>query len=169
MLFRNLLHKRNTLLLYYNPIVRNINSTFTFTKNYNIKGNKFVQNLRHNEWKYIELHHGFPGMFTSHKYIEHWKNLTLEQNCTFLQTILLRDPLSRFLSNVAFNEVPKEIHLDFVESRQNWLIRYLLFGTCDKFQCGYDKSGNFAMTTDFDETIHLNFLQNYMQNFDVIG
>ena len=81
-----------------------------------------------------------------------WQDLVESQGCGFARTIVLRDPLDRFLSNVMFNVVPEEKVSNFSTSRANWMSRYLLFNICGKneaeleVRCGYDSAGPFTMT-----------------------
>lgn len=102
--------------------------------------------------------------------IKKWSEIIESKECAFVKTIILRDPLDRFVSNVIFNRVhPFELE-EFAQSRANWQSRYLLYGNCGKFKgqirCGYNPSGNFTMTPaeiDFEEAVR------QIKRFDLIG
>jgi hypothetical protein len=166
-LFKEITYQSKVFL--NNPIINNPSDAFTFTNSQYKAADLMINRLNPNQWIYLEMHHSFSGMFYSHERIERWENLTEAKNCTFLQTVVLRNPLSRIVSNLGYNNVEVNIFPEFIKNRENWLIRYILFGTCDENLCGYNRAKAFTMTLRLDEPVHLPFLKNYMKNFDLIG
>ena len=97
-------------------------------------------------WKVLHLHHFFPGLYLSRKYIEKWKKSVEAEGCIFYKTTVLRDPLARFVSHVNFRNIPSTMVDNFMEGSKNWLIRFLLFGVCgnkgNDLTCRFQVSGN---------------------------
>ena len=123
-------------------------------------------------WKVLHVHHKSPGLMLIENYIEKWKKSVEAKGCIFYKTTVLRDPLDRFISNVNFNKVPLSNINSFMESRRNWLIRYLLFGLCgnegNHLKCGYERGGIHTYTSNLNEN-HMEDIYNIGNDFDLIG
>ena len=134
--------------------------------------NDFVVKIKpHTGWKAFHIHNAFPGLYYLQENVRNWKATVEDNGCIFHQTTILRDPLDRFVSNVNFNRPKINIEL-FMESRINWLSRYLLFGLCGyhekEVRCGYDRKGNFTITPLLDEH-YKKELKKAIGTFDSIG
>lgn len=106
----------------------------------------------------LETHHGFLGLYFTEPIIRKWKDIVESQNCKFYKTTMLRDPLQK---------IDK-----FLEKRQNWLSRYLLFGTCGRYKgaikCGYQHNDTFAMMPYLSSS-HIEILRRFTNDFDSVG
>ena len=134
--------------------------------------NDFVNKIKPKTgWKAFHIHNSFPGLYYLQENLREWKATVENNGCIFHQTTMLRDPLDRFVSNVNFNIPIIDIEL-FMESRKNWLSRYLLFGLCGyhekEVRCGYDRKGNFTITPNLNER-YKEELKRIIGTFDSIG
>eukprot|EP00494_Astrolonche_serrata_P031657 UN31926 len=112
-----------------------------------------IERLENNKWIVIKHHHGAPGMYYILSNLTRLKTTVEKQGCTFLLTTVLRDPVTRLLSNLAFNSIDQNMADEFITSRSNWLSRYLLYNLCDytdeyktEIRCGYLNKGTFTNT-----------------------
>ena len=128
-------------------------------------------------WKVLHLHHFFPGLYLSRKYIEKWKRSVENKGCIFYKTTVLRDPLARFISHVNYRnsinkEIPSTMVDNFMEGSRNWLIRFLLFGVCGNkgkdLTCRYQFSGNITSSPNLNERLTTE-MKMILNDFDLIG
>ena len=126
-----------------------------------------------NEWKAATLHHGFPGLAYIHNTsLPRWRTVLEDQGCKLVVTTILRHPLERLLSNLDFNHVQDDDVEAFVQSRSNWLSRYLLYNLCRRIgprwqdiQCGYQHNSSWMITPQsLDDRLYT-----WLDTFDVIG
>ena len=153
--------------------VRNVRQTSIWWTRRTRAATSFVSSIsRKKGWKVLHLHHGFPGVYYIQELIHDWQAIVERNGCTFHQTTMLRDPLDRFVSNVNYNKPPLKDINTFMESRKNWLSRYLLFGLCGYYhkelRCGYDKKGNFTMTPNLTQE-YTKALTTIISRFNSIG
>ena len=123
-------------------------------------------------WRVLHVHHKSPGLMLIENYIKKWEKSVEAKGCIFYKTTVLRDPLDRFISNVNFNNVSLNIINSFMESRRNWLIRYLLFGLCGyegkHLKCGYERHGIHTHTSNLTKN-HMKEIYKIANGFDLIG
>ena len=123
-------------------------------------------------WRVLHVHHFSPGLSLIQSYIEKWEKAVEAKGCIFYKTTVLRDPLDRFISNVNFDNVSLSNIDGFMESRRNWLMRYLLFGICgieDRYlRCGYIRNGNFSNTPNLNETL-MDEVYDLTNGLDLVG
>ena len=120
----------------------------------------------------MHVHHFSPGLSLIQSYIEKWRKTVEAKGCIFYRTTVLRDPLDRFISNVNFDNVSLSKIDGFMESRRNWLMRYLLFGICGiegtYLSCGYKRNGNFTNTPNLNETL-IDEVYDITNRLDLVG
>ena len=110
-------------------------------------------------WKVLEVHHNSPGLMLMREYLEKWGKMVKAKGCIFYKTTILRDPLDRFISDVNWVSVPLSNINSFMESRRNWIIRYLLFGLCGykgaylKCEMNNWKGGSYARAPNLNENL----------------
>ena len=113
------------------------------------------------------------------EYLEKWEKMVKAKGCIFYKTTILRDPLDRFISDVNWVSVPLSNINSFMESRRNWIIRYLLFGLC-----GYKgaylkcerwnidgnnwKDGSYASTPNLNENL-MKEIYDIVNSLDFVG
>ena len=123
-------------------------------------------------WSTFHIHNGFPGMYYIQDIIHNWKYNVERKGCVFHQTLVLRDPLDRFMPSIDYYGIPSRNIESYMESRKNWLSRYILFGICgyhkNEIRCGYDMHGNFTPTPNLNKT-YIEELTKIISTFDSIG
>ena len=123
-------------------------------------------------WSTFHIQNGFPGMYYIQDIIHKWKDNVVRKGCVFHQTLVLRDPLDRFMSSIDYYRIPSSNIESYMESRKNWLSRYILFGICgyhkNEIRCGYDRHGNFTQTPNLNKT-YIEELTKTISTFDSIG
>ena len=123
-------------------------------------------------WKVLEVHNLTPGLMLIRDYLEKWEKSVEAKGCIFYKTTILRDPLDRFISNVNYVSVPLRNIDSFMESRRNWLIRYLLFGICgykdEDVKCEFQPDGSYTSTPNWKEK-QMKQIHDITNSLDLIG
>ena len=125
-------------------------------------------------WKVLEVHHNSPGLMLMREYLEKWGKMVKAKGCIFYKTTILRDPLDRFISDVNWVSVPLSNINSFMESRRNWIIRYLLFGLCGykgaylKCEKNDWKDGSYARTPNLNENL-MKEIYDIVNSLDFVG
>jgi len=129
-------------------------------------------NTNGNVWKVLEVHMLTPGLMLMKEYIEEWEKRVKDKGCIFYKTTILRDPLDRFVSNVNWANAPLSNIDSFMESRRNWMIRFLLFGLCgykDTYlKCEFQHNGNHTITPNLNENL-IKEIHSIVNNLDFVG
>ena len=123
-------------------------------------------------WKVLEVHNFTPGLMLIRNYIEKWEKSVEARGCIFYKTTILRDPLDRFISNVNYVRAPLRNIDSFMESRRNWIIRYLLFGICGykgkHLKCEFQPDGSYTSTPNLNETL-MKQIYDVTNSLDLVG
>ena len=94
------------MIIKYSGYTKNYTKIETAWKKILPAANQFVRNMSPTKgWKAMRLHHHFPGMYYNKDIVQNWKNIVEDKGCVFHITTILRDPLSRFVSNYNKNHL----------------------------------------------------------------